>query len=100
MGYPKPSQYPKLVPVKDEWYRVCFANKLNDGNLGFCDGEMKLIAISLDQEPKEMLATFFHELSHAAAFEFKLKLGHPIITKLEWVMADAMMLFTKPEPKA
>jgi hypothetical protein len=83
----KPEQYPKLVRIGDVDYRVCFAKKLKNGDLGYCDDDMKLIAISRDQEPEEMLATFIHETLHAFEFETGMELGHPRIRKLEWMIA-------------
>ena len=86
-----PDNYPKLITVGDETYHVCFARKLNDGDLGFCDSDMKLIAISRDQTPDEMLCTFWHEILHAAEFSLGIDLGHPKIPKLEVLLAQVSL---------
>lgn len=74
-------EYPEIVPVGRARYRVCFAKALKNGDLGFCDGDMKLIVLSRTQSPDEMLATFYHELLHAAEFELGVKLTHREIRK-------------------
>lgn len=83
MRYPKPKDYPELVRVKETNYRVCWADKLVEGDLGKCDDEMKLIVISRDQDPREMYKTFWHEVFHAFEREHRMKLGHPRIRALE-----------------
>lgn len=96
----KPKDYPKLVRVGDEDYRVCFARKLKNGDLGYCDSDMKLITISRDQDPDEMLATFLHEVLHAFEFESGLELGHPRINKLEYLLVSVLKQLTKREAGA
>lgn len=64
--------------------------------MGFCDSDMKLIAISRDQNADEMLATFFHELKHAIAFEYNIPLNHPKIRRLEYDYRNIVMSFEWP----
>jgi hypothetical protein len=84
----KPDDFPKLLKVLDEDYRVCFAQKLNEGDLGYCDSDMKLIVLSRCQDMDEMLATFFHEALHAFEFEHGISLGHSRIRKLEYFLVS------------
>lgn len=88
----KPSDYPPLLRVGKEQYRVCFAKKLKNDDAGYCDGDMKLIVISRDQDESEMFATAIHEALHAFEFEYGINLGHPAIRKLEWFLSE---LFTQ-----
>jgi len=88
MTLPKPEDYPKLIQVKDAVYHIIFTDSMDKKVLGLCDDRMKLILISLNQPPSEMLATIWHELMHAVEKEFKVNLGHPRIRKLEWAIAQ------------
>jgi hypothetical protein len=93
MKYPKPNDYPKLVQVGTSTYHIVFMKKLsfvNAEDMGGFDPSSKLIMISLDQEPDEMFATYWHELLHAFEYETGLKLGHPRIKRLEWFIPQIM----------
>lgn len=82
-------RYPKEIKVKEKDYRVLFMHKLENGRtLGMCDLTNQLLIISKDQDDDEKLATFFHEWLHAIEEEYKLKLGHPKIRKLEWALVE------------
>lgn len=82
-----------LVAVGRQWYRVCFARRLKNNDLGFCDGDMKLIVLSRNQSLKEMRATFEHELDHAFDYEYRLRLAHSKIKKMEYQKRDIQMSF-------
>jgi hypothetical protein len=78
---------PRQIQVKDAVYTVIFVHEIKGGDMGGCDGVNRLIFLSLDQTREEMLASFYHELLHAIEFEYRVKLGHPKIERLEWDLA-------------
>lgn len=95
MKYRKPEEYPPLIPVGKATYHLIFVDRLAEDDLGVCDDKAKLIMISKRQTPEEMEATVYHELLHAIECEYRLKLGHPVIRKLEWAMAQVVRGLSK-----
>jgi hypothetical protein len=87
----KPSDYPRLIRVRNTIYHVLFVKALPKNILGMCDQENKLIYISKEQDPHEMFCTYLHEVLHAFEAEFKCVLGHPKIRKLEYFVAGIFM---------
>lgn len=87
----KPEQFPKVIQVGEESYVIVFAKKLKQDDMGVCDDDMKLVILSRKQDIEELNATFWHEMLHAFEKEMKLKLGHKIITKLEWFIVKTLM---------
>jgi hypothetical protein len=83
---------PKQIRVKDATYTVLFMRELDGGDLGGFDGINKLLLISLAQSREEMIATLFHEFLHAVEHEYRVRLGHPKIERLEWDLAAAHKL--------
>lgn len=90
MKYPKPKDYPELVLVRETNYRVCWAPRLREGDMGACDDDMKLIVISKKQDAREMFKTFWHEVLHGFEREHRLKLGHPRIRALEELIVSVL----------
>lgn len=97
---PKAQDYSKIFPVMirvgQEDYAIRFASKLKNDDAGYCDSDMKLIVISRNQSPYEMLATLFHEALHAAEYEYNFELGHPKIRRLEYLISDIVLKFDGP----
>lgn len=90
--FPAEHDYPRALSIGNALYTVSFVNKMK-GCLGQCSGASKLILISRDQDAAEMLATYFHEVMHAWEFELGVKLGHPMIRKLEYAIVGVLLQF-------
>lgn len=85
--------YPKTIEIGDETYSVVFVERTEEDDYGMCDQTNKIIIISLNQDSDEMLKTFWHEVLHGFEEEFKVKLGHKVINKLEHVLAQVQAQF-------
>ena len=91
MKLPKRSQYPKEALVHNECYAISFVNKMSEsptGDAGECDEINKYIRINRKLSAGETFYTFIHELLHAADQEYKIKLTHRQIYKLEQAIGD------------
>jgi len=94
MKPPKPSRYPRLWKIRNHWYQLLKMRRLKDDDAGGADWENKVMLVSLNQSDYEFLASMFHEWLHCVAFEYDIKalqdlrIGHPIINKLEYALAD------------
>lgn len=98
----KPKQLenvPKLLVIGNQTYHVIFCKKLRPKVLGMCDQENKVIYITLEQDPFEMVATVLHEALHAIECEFNVPLGHPKIRKLEYGLAQLFLQILAPQTK-
>jgi len=87
----KPEHYPLLIPVGKKQWHVVFYDKLLGGDLGYCCQDSKVIGISRDQPPEEMMNTFIHEMLHAVEFEMGIVVGHPKIRKIEAVLGPIFL---------
>lgn len=87
----KPEHYPPLIEIDGKTWHVVMAPKLKNADLGWCDGSLRVICLSRDQDDGELLETFIHEVLHAAEFEFGFTLGHPKIRKLERILASVFL---------
>lgn len=85
---PDGSAYPVTIKVKNVPYFVTFVKRLPDGDLGQCDDEAKVIYIAMNQDKHEMRRTFKHEWGHAIVKEYKIKLSHDDIRKMEWAITE------------
>lgn len=90
--FPRTSEYPKEIFVKDMVWRVRFCRTVPDDpqekDLGMCDPESRTIFIRYKQKPRETFMTFVHELLHAFEFEYNIEISHEIIYELEECIAD------------
>lgn len=57
-------------------------------DLGLCIWDDKLIWVRSTQSERQILITLVHEIFHAMAYSYDLKLGHPVINKLQSPIAD------------
>jgi hypothetical protein len=91
----EPKDYPLEIPIGEKTYQVVFCRKL-PGAYGMCESKnAKLILLALDQCEEELLASFWHEALHAMSDEANLKLSHPLIRKLEYLLAEVHLAFMK-----
>ncbi len=51
--------------------------------MGLCDSKARAIIIRSDLSDKQVIETLIHELFHAVAFEFGVKIPHKLIYALE-----------------
>lgn len=79
---------PKQVKVRDAIYTVIFMDRLSGGDLGGMDPVNRLIMLSLDQTPEELVASWFHEFCHAIEHEYGVKMGHKVINRLEYDLVE------------
>ena len=89
--FPKTREYPKEIIVKDQPYDIKFCRNTPEGpdsDVGLYDPETRTLYIRYKQTPKETFKTAVHEWLHAVEDEYGVKLGHPIIEKLEDAIAD------------
>lgn len=83
MRLPKEAKYPTSIEVDGEDYRIIFVDQI-EGNhtLGLCDPGNRTIQLARGQKPKELLATFIHEVLHAIEFERDLTISHKNVEEL------------------
>jgi hypothetical protein len=79
---------PAQVTIGDQEYRVTVTALMKEEYAGECHQDTKIIIISADQGEEEAWVTFFHEWLHGVEEEFKVKLGHGKIKKLEHALAQ------------
>jgi hypothetical protein len=89
----QPEDFPKIIDIGASKYHNIFVEKLNSDDCGACDMGDKIILISKNHEEGSVLATFWHEVLHAFEEEYKIKLGHPLIEKLEHAIAQVHAQF-------
>lgn len=83
--------------VGEEEYRILWCSDLREGIYGFCTiGEPRVIVLNSRQDKEELLPTIIHEILHAIEVEYRVKLGHGKIRKLEYALAQ---LVTQLLPK-
>lgn len=63
------------------------SNHEHDNCRGLCTKEDRLIEISANQTPRNMMITFLHEFLHAISFEYGFPIPHILIYKLERPLA-------------
>jgi hypothetical protein len=93
MTPPKVRDYPVEVAVGDSVYELRFVRSIPEAQnaVGLCDEGAQVIKIAYGQSPRERFRTFLHELLHAVDFEYKLRLPHRLIYRLEGPLADALL---------
>lgn len=94
MKLPKRTDYPKEALIHNETYEIRFVNKMSEpptGDDGECDEINKYIRINRNLSAGETFYTFVHELLHAADQEYKIKLTHRQIYKLEKAIGDYLL---------
>lgn len=75
---------PSHVKVKNVTYEILWTDEFPENAFyGQCDGLTKQIIIQKGLSKKQTLRTFYHELLHAIDFEYKVKIPHRLINKLE-----------------
>lgn len=86
--------FPKQIVVKDSIWEIRFVRKIHFGSAGtytsygLCDPGDKVVYIQMRQSPKERLVTFVHEVLHVFEEEYNIQLGHGIINKLQYPLAE------------
>lgn len=80
--------YPTRVKIKKFHWNIVFTNSIDDETVGLCDLNTKTIFIKKHLSKRQTLATFMHEWLHAVEEMYNVKLGHKIINKLEFAIAD------------
>lgn len=103
----KHAQFPKRVLVKDAWYQIVWKRDLagyinaTQGKKykrlrGYCDGNegKKLIYLQMGLTTITKVSTLIHEILHALSFEWKIKIAHRLIYRIElplaYLVLDAM----------
>lgn len=82
-------KFPTRLKIGEHEYRVVLMDELEEEKAGMCFfGPEKVIMVSARQSREEIIATLLHEALHAIEQEHKVKLGHKIINKLEYALAD------------
>jgi hypothetical protein len=75
--------------VFGETYRIKFKKGMKC--LGLTDAGDKTITMRSDMSPRELFATFIHELLHAMQFEHGIKIKHKSIYKYEKAIVDLLL---------
>lgn len=93
-------EIPHKVQIKsDVFYYVVYVDKFDDPDqYGYCidakpphEPGARTIMILNSLSKKEKLETFCHELLHAIEFEFKIKIPHQLIYKLQMPLAQLFL---------
>lgn len=90
-------KFPQTLKIKTAIWNVVITNTLvnNEWELyGLCDPSTRTIFIKKHLTQRQALSTFWHEVLHAFEYEYDLKLGHPLINKLEFAIADLLRFNT------
>ena len=83
---------PRKLKVKKTEYDVLLVPELSNGDVaGYCEDEVKLIAISLNQSERERFSTLIHEGLHAIEKEYRLKLKHKTVYALEKALCQLLL---------
>ena len=80
-----------FVLIGDTPWALVYKNKLPNGDLGQCNPETETLYIRTRQALRDEVATFFHEWLHGCEVEYDFDLGHPVINKLEYWLADLFL---------
>lgn len=93
MRLPRIKDYPKSILVRDEEYRISFVKviKGDPTTLGQCCSSECKIWIKKGQGPAETLKTFVHEVLHALEFEYKIKIKHRSVYRLEVAIFELLL---------
>ncbi len=81
MQIPRKRDYPKVIYLRDDVYRVVFVKNLKP--IGQTDATKKVIRIRAGLSRNETFRTFIHELLHVLEFSWPLKIKHKTVYKLE-----------------
>ena len=80
---------PSRIMIGESEYRVLWCHDLTDGISGLCTvGEPRVIVLNSRQDKDEYLPTLMHEILHAIEHEYRVKLGHGKIRRLEYALAQ------------
>lgn len=70
--------------IGDREYRVAYCAKIEQSDdLGYCDTEAAVLYIKDGQTYEASLSTLFHEIMHAFEHEYRIKISHRAVYKLE-----------------
>ena len=84
-------KFPTRLKIGEHEYRIVLMDELEEDKAGMCYfGNEKVILVSARQSKEEIIATLVHELLHACEAEYRVKLGHPKIRKLEYALAQIL----------
>lgn len=80
-------EVPRQFKLNGNTWRIRFVRVIEPPRedretLGLCDPNIKTIFIRQRQTVKDRKNVIFHELIHAAEFEFNIKISHPDVYKL------------------
>lgn len=82
MRIPKRKDYPTIVYLRGEAYKLIFVKNYKD--YGLTDSGKRVIIIRDGMSDNETFKTFIHEILHFFEFEWPIKgLKHKVIRKLE-----------------
>lgn len=84
---------PRQLTIRGNEWTVRLVNKMPHGAddcVGLCVFDDREIYILRGQTPRERGATAWHEILHAIEWEYKVKIGHRIINRLEYAMLDVL----------
>jgi Zn-dependent peptidase ImmA (M78 family) len=90
-----PRKYWSELHFNDETYLIKFVKRIpgeKASTVGLCDPEKKLIYIKKGMSLSQTFRTFFHEALHALCDEYKIKIRHKDIYKLEKAICDTLMM--------
>lgn len=89
---------PTHIKIKDEVvYEIVYVDSFPKGKskkktYAECNFTDKQIKLSLDQTDKEMDMSLIHEVFHCWEYEYKIKIPHGIIHKLEIAVYNTLTL--------
>lgn len=81
MMIPRIKDYPKVIYLRGERYKLQFVKKCN--YLGQTNAVKKTIKIKAGMSKNETFRTIIHEFLHLLEFEFPIKIKHKTVYKLE-----------------
>jgi Zn-dependent peptidase ImmA (M78 family) len=78
--------------IGETTYKTAWCERIEGKDtLGYCDDEAKVIYIKDNQTLDESFNTVIHELVHAINHEYKIKLKHGQVYKLERALAELLV---------
>lgn len=93
MKPPSPKRYPPLLPINRRLYHCILYGRLTDDDHGWCDDAHKVIALSLNQDRVELFKSLVHEWLHGANKEYKMKISHSDIRKMEEALWEQLPIW-------